>query len=55
MYPTLEEAYYEQTKKKKEAIVQVANEYKNIIPEKVYNALLSYEFKIENDKNYKVA
>lgn len=55
IFPTLEEAYYEQTKKKKEAIVQIANEYREVIPEKVYSALLAYEFKIENDKNYKVA
>lgn len=55
VFPTLEEAYYEQTKKKKEAIVQIANEYREVIPENVYKALLSYEFKIENDKNYVAA
>ena len=41
-----------QTKKKKEEVVRIANEYKKVIPEKVYNALIAYEFKIENDKNY---
>ena len=55
MFPTLEEAYREQTKKKKEAIVQIANEYREVIPENVYKALLAYEFKIENDKNYVAA
>ena len=55
IFPTVEEAYHEQTKKKKQAVVQIANEYKEVIPEKVYNALLAYEFRIENDKNYKVA
>ena len=52
VYPTVEEAYYVQTKKKKEEVVRIANEYKKVIPEKVYNALIAYEFKIENDKNY---
>ena len=33
----------------------IANEYKNKIPEEVYNALLNYEVRIENDKNYVVA
>ena len=52
IFPTVEDAYYEQTKKKKEAIVQLANEYKGTIPEKVYEAVIAYEFKIETDKNY---
>ena len=30
----------------------IANEYKNKIPDDVYNALLNYEVRIENDKNY---
>ena len=30
----------------------MANTYKNIIPPKVYQAILNYEFKIENDVNY---
>ena len=54
VYLTVEEAYYAQTKKKKEEVVRIANEYKKVIPEKVYNALIAFEFKIENDKNYKV-
>ena len=54
IYSTVEDAYYEQTKKKKEEIIRVANEYKSIMPKEVYDAILAYEFKIENDKNYKV-
>ena len=42
----------EQTKKKKEEIIRVANGYKGIIPDEVYNAVIAYEFSIENDKNY---
>lgn len=53
VFDTVEEAYKIYTKKKKEVIVKVANEYKSIIPEKVYNALLKYEFDIRNDRNYK--
>ena len=49
---TLEEAYELYAKRKKEVIVEVANEYRNIIPDKVYQALLNYEVRIENDKNY---
>ena len=52
IYPTVEEAYYMQTKKKKEDIVRLANEYKNIIPKEVYDAVIAYEFDIKNDKNY---
>lgn len=49
---TLEEAYSVYVKKKKEDIIKIANEYKNIIPDYVYEALIQYEFNIENDKNY---
>lgn len=49
---TIEEAYEIYAKYKKAEIIKVANEYKGIIPEKVYNALLNYEVRIENDKNY---
>lgn len=38
--------------KKKEDIVRLANEYKNIIPREVYDAIIAYEFDIKNDKNY---
>lgn len=51
-YLTLEEAYVEYAKVKEKRIREVADEYKNIIPEKVYKALYNYRVKIENDKNY---
>lgn len=51
-FDTVEEAYYCQTKKKKEIIVELANEYKNIMPEYVYDIVVGYEFDIRNDKNY---
>lgn len=54
VFPTVEEAYYKQVEKKKEEIIKVANEYKEIIPREVYDAVISYEFKIENDRNYVV-
>lgn len=54
-YPTLEEAYHIYSIRKKQEIIKIANEYKNIIPIEVYNAIISYKFSIENDKNYKVA
>ena len=55
VYPTLEEAYaiYAMTKEKK--IKEVADEYKSIIPKKVYEALYYYKVDIRNDKNYKAA
>lgn len=52
VYTTLESAYDAYAKRKKEEIVKVANEYKDIIPNEVYQALLEYEVLIENDKNY---
>lgn len=52
VYNTIEEAYKVYSQKKKEEIVKIANEYKSIIPRKVYDALLRYEFDIKNDRNY---
>ena len=52
VYPTIEDAYYVQTQKKKEAIIQLANEYKNIIPKYIYDIVVSYESDIRNDRNY---
>lgn len=49
---TVERAFKLYAERKKEIIVEVANEYKGIIPNKVYQALLDYEVRIENDKNY---
>lgn len=51
-YNTLEKAYSAYANKKEEVIREIANQYKDIIPTKVYNALLNYKVQIENDKNY---
>lgn len=51
---TVEEAFELYAKRKKEEIVKIANEYKKIIPKKVYEALMNYEIRIENDKNFKI-
>lgn len=53
VYTTLEEAFAAYAKKKKETIVEVANEYKSILPSHVYDALIAHEIRIEDDKNYK--
>ena len=53
IYPTVEIAYEVYASEKEKSIRQLADEYKNIIPEKVYNALYVYRFDINNDKNYK--
>lgn len=52
IYGTVEEAYKVQTDKKKEEIIKIANEKRNELPDYVYEALLRYEFMIENDVNY---
>ena len=54
-YNSLDEAYFHYTKAKEDAIKRIANEYIDIIPDKVYQALMNYEQKIEYDKNYKSA
>ena len=41
-------------RRKKEEIIKVANSYKDIIPNEVYDAVISYEFSLSNDKNYVV-
>lgn len=51
-FDSIEEAYNVHLIKKKEHITDVANQYKNIITDKVYNALINYNESIENDKNY---
>ena len=55
VYPTLEEAYAIYAMAKEKKIKEVANEYKGIIPKKVYEALYDYKVDIRNDKNYKAA
>lgn len=54
-FPTLEEAFSKYALTKEEDIKEVANEYKHIIPEEVYIALMNYKVLLKNDKNYKVA
>lgn len=54
-YQTIEEAYSVYAKAKKEAIIQIAEEYKDKVPIEVYKALLNYEVRIENDKNWVAA
>ena len=51
-YTTLEDAYNVYAAKKEENIKQIADKYKELIPEKLYVALCNYKVKIENDKNY---
>ena len=41
--------------KKETTIKRIAEEHKNVIPKKVYDALCSYKVLIVNDKNYKVS
>lgn len=53
VYDSVEKAYDVYAKEKKKNIIDVADQYKEIIPLKLYDALLRYEFKIENDRNYK--
>ena len=52
-YHTLEEAYTSYSNAKEKRIKEMADEYKNIIPKKVYDALYAYKVDIKNDKNYK--
>lgn len=55
IYNTLDEAYSVYACEKEKAIKGVADEYINIIPKKVYDALYAYRVDIKNDKNYQVA
>lgn len=52
VYRTLEEAYLKYASAKKKEIVKIANEYQEIIPDEVYQALLDYKVLLKNDKNY---
>lgn len=51
-YNSLDEAYQAYTYKKKNHILSAAEAYRNSIPQKVYNAVIHYEFRIELDRNY---
>lgn len=52
IYKTLEDAYDVYADAKKKAIIRTANEYREVIPNKLYRALLEYEVRIGIDKNY---
>lgn len=49
---TLEDAFELYSEKKKESIINAANDYKEIIPYRLYEALLNYEVRIDIDRNY---
>lgn len=51
-YSTLEEAFDNYSKYKEKAIREIAEEYKDTIPRKLYDALLNYKCDIKNDCNY---
>lgn len=55
VYPTVEDAYYAYTSVKEKVIRKVTDEYKDILPKEVYDAIYNYKFDICNDKNYKIA
>ncbi len=52
VYKSIEEAFEIYAYKKEQIIKQIADEYKSVIPDKVYNALYEYKVSIYNDKNY---
>ena len=54
-YNTLDEAYDAYSIVKENNIKKLADEYKDIIPKKLYDALYAYKVDINNDKNYKVS
>ena len=54
-YNTLNEAYDAYSIAKENNIKKLADEYKDIIPKKLYDALYAYKVDINNDKNYKVS
>lgn len=51
-YLSLEDAYRKYAEEKEFTIKKVANEYKNIIPLKLYESLIRYQVLIENDPYY---
>jgi hypothetical protein len=54
VFRTIERAFDAYAAEKENVIKQIANEYKDIIPGKVYDALCEYRFDIKDDKNYKI-
>ena len=55
IYETVEKAYEVYASKKEEAIREVLNEYKDILPKETYDAIYNYRFDIRNDRNYQMA
>lgn len=51
-FRTIEEAYSVYANQKENEIKKIANEYKNVIPTKLYTALMDYRVLLKNDKNY---
>lgn len=51
-YPNLLEAYEVYAKAKETVIKRIANDFKEIIPNDIYEILMNYRVLIENDKNY---
>ena len=54
-YTTVFEAYDVYAKEKERVVKQIADEYKSIVPTKVYDALYEYKVELKNDKCYKAA
>lgn len=52
VFNTIKEAYRCQTQKKKDVIIELVNEYKDIMPKYIYDIIVGYEFDIRNDKNW---
>lgn len=55
VFSSVEKAYEVYASKKEEAIREVLNEYKDVLPKETYDAIYNYRFDIRNDKNYKAA
>ena len=51
IFDSLDGAYSAYAKEKERCIKEIAEEYRNIIPQKLYIALLNYKVRIETDKN----
>lgn len=52
IYDTLDKSYEAYAKKKEEIIKRIAEQYRAIIPQELYNALIRYKVDINNDRNY---
>lgn len=54
VYKTLEKAFEVYAAEKENAIKNIAEKYKDTIPQNVYGALINYKVDINNDKNYNI-